>query len=216
MTGMRVIPVINCPDLACVRKKIEVVKSFLHEGELVHLDVTDGSFSSYRVWGDPLGWSSLAAPFGLEAHLMVDHPEQCADDWLAAGARRLILHVETLTPATLHDIASIAEQHHAEIMLSSKPETPAEDLEPYLRRVSAFQVLAVPPGPSAQPFLPFVREKIVFLRERVPDATIEVDGGMDPATVRLVKGAGADTIVSSSYLFGAADPARAYRELTNI
>jgi ribulose-phosphate 3-epimerase len=213
---MKVIPVINCPDIACARQKIEVLKTFLRAGELVHLDISDGSFTPYRVWGDPMGWTNLAAPFGLEVHLMVEHPEEHADDWFAAGAQRLIVHVETLTRQSLHEIVSAAERYRVEVVLSSKPDSDAEIFRPYVKNFSAFQVLAVEPGPAGQPFLPIVTDKIRFLRELVPDATIEVDGGMNLATARLVKDDGADTIVSSNYIFGAANPKTAYEELMNI
>ncbi len=73
-------------------------------------------------WAEPLEWVKLKSPFGLEVHLMVDHPEEYADNWLAAGARRLIVHMESLTAHSLHDINALAERYHAEVMLSSKPE----------------------------------------------------------------------------------------------
>jgi ribulose-phosphate 3-epimerase len=213
---MKVIPVINCPDAACARGKIEVAKTFLHEGDMVHLDVTDGFFAAHKTWNDPLGWVGLKAPFALEVHLMVNHPEEYADNWLAAGARRLIVHVETLTPQSAHEILSAAAHYPAEVVLSSKPETATEDLAPYMRHFNAFQVLAVQAGPADQKFLPFVCEKIRSLREAAPDATIEVDGGMDPETVRMVKAVGADEITSSHYIFAAADPKKAYEELSAI
>ncbi len=162
---MKVIPVINCPDVACVQKKIEIAKTFLNEGDVLHLDVTDGSFASHKTWAEPLEWVKLKSPFGLEVHLMVDHPEEYADNWLAAGARRLIVHMESLTTHSLHDISALAERYHAEIMLSSKPETIAEEIEPYLKHFHAFQVLAVEPGPAGQIYLPFTDEKIRFLRK---------------------------------------------------
>ena len=213
---MKVIPVINCPDVECVQKKIEVAKTFLTAGDLVHLDVTDGSFATHRTWADPLEWTKLKSPFGLEVHLMVDHPEEYADNWLAAGARRLVVHMESLTPQSTHEINSLAERYHAEVMLSSRPETIAEEIEPYLKRFRLFQVLAVEPGPAGQIYLPFTDEKIRFLREESPNATIEVDGGMSSLTVWRVKELGADIVVSSSYIFGNTDPKKAYQELTNI
>jgi ribulose-phosphate 3-epimerase len=176
---MRVIPVINCPDIESVQKRIAVAKTFLHGGDLLHLDVTDGSFATHKTWSDPQKWGSLGSPFALEVHLMVDHPEQYVDNWLAAGARRIIVHVETLTPQSLHEILSTAERYQAQVVLSSKPESVIDELGPYMKHFSAFQVLAVQPGPAGQIFLPFVSEKISFLREEVPDATIEVDGGMN-------------------------------------
>jgi len=130
--------------------------------------------------------------------------------------RRLIVHAESLTPQSMNEILSTAERYHAEIMLSSKPESDVEDIAPYLKHFHSFQVLAVQPGPAGQEFLPFVMEKIRFLREELPDVTIEIDGGMNPERARQVKEVGADTIVSSSYIFNAADPKKAYEELCAI
>ncbi|MGD1003711.1 MAG: hypothetical protein ABR884_04035 [Minisyncoccia bacterium] len=213
---MKVIPVINCSDIACVQKKIAIAKTFLADGDFLHLDVTDGSFAPLRTWADPLEWEKLKSPFALEVHLMVEHPEEYADDWLAAGARRLIVHAESLTPQSMHEIVSTAARYHVEVMLSSKPESISEEFIPYFRYFAAFQVLAVQPGPEGQEFLPFVCEKIRFLREELPDAIIEVDGGMNLETARQVKEVGADTIVSSSYIFNAADPKKAYEELCAV
>ena len=148
---MKVIPVLNCEDIECVRKKIEITKTFLADGDLLHLDVTDGSFATHRTWADPLAWVTLRSPFALEVHLMVGHPEEYADNWLVAGARRLIVHVESLNPRSMHTILSLAERYHAEVMLSSKPESEAEDIQPYIKHFHSFQVLAVQPGPRGKP-----------------------------------------------------------------
>ncbi len=213
---MKVIPVINCPDIVCAEKKIDIMKTFLKEGDLLHLDVTDGSFATHKTWADPLAWASLRSPFGAEIHLMVDHPEEYVDNWFTAGARRLILHAESLSSESLHEIISAAKRYHVELMLASKPESAPEDMLPYIKHFSAFQVLAVQPGPAGQKFLPFITEKVQFLREELPDAIIEVDGGITPETARLVAAVGADTVVSSSYIFNATDPKKAYEELLAI
>ena len=213
---MKVVPVINCPDIESVRERIDVIKTFLKPGELLHLDVTDGSFATHKTWANPLLWAKLRSPFALEVHLMVDHPEQYVDDWLAAGARRLIVHIEAVTPQSLNEIVSAAEHYYAEIVISSRPESTVDDIAPYAKKFGAFQVLAVQPGPAGEEFLPFVEEKIRFLREELPDATIEVDGGMNPETVWHVKAVGADMITSASYLFESPDPQKAYEELARI
>lgn len=213
---MKVIPVINCADVDCVKKKIAAAQAFLAPGDLLHLDVTDGSFATHRTWADPMEWLKLGSPFAPEVHLMVDQPEGYADNWLAAGARRLIVHLESVNRHSMHDLISTAARYHAKIMISSRPESLSEEFEPFLREFREFQVLAVQPGPAGQEFLPFVLEKVRFLREELPDATIEVDGGMNPETARRAKEVGADTIVSSSYIFNAADPKKAYEELSAI
>lgn len=210
---MNVIPSINCKDAECVREKIETLKLFLEPQNFVHLDVTDGVFTSYKTWSDPKGWMALASPFALEVHLMVEFPLEHAEDWLAAGAQRLVVHTETLNNDVLHGLLQLTNRYRAQIMLTSKPETTNDELEPFLTRFATFQVLAVTPGAAGQKFLPFVVDKIRFLRESSPDATIEVDGGIDRETAYLVKSAGADTIVSAHYIFDAKDPGVAYKAL---
>jgi ribulose-phosphate 3-epimerase len=213
---MNVLPVINCPDIECIRKKLDIAKGFLFDGDMIHLDVTDGIFSKHKTWNDPLAWITLNSPFPFEAHLMVELPDEQIDDWLVAGAQRLIVHAEAMPVESFHEIVLAAERYRVEVMLSSKPDFPIEGLVPYFKYCKQFQVLAVNPGAAGQEFLTFVREKIGFLREEVPGAIIEVDGGMNEETVKLVKAYGADTVVSSSYIFNSQDPKQAYETLRNI
>ncbi len=212
---MTVIPVINCPDIDSVRERIEVAKTFLPSGSLLHLDVTDGVFSSHETWHDAGEWMALKAPFHLEAHLMVAHPGIYIEEWIRAGAKRCIIHIEAAPVDLVHRIAAEGKKNGVMIMLSSKPETGIGDLEPYISCAEGFQVLAVHPGVSGQEFMPGVIEKIKFLREHAPHATIEVDGGIDPRTAELVKAAGADTIVSEHYIFESENPKEAYRRLVD-
>jgi ribulose-phosphate 3-epimerase len=212
---MNVIPVINCPDIQGVREKLEVAKTFLFDGDMVHLDVTDGIFSAHKTWNDPLAWITLNSPFALEVHLMMEHPEEHVDDWLVAGAQRLIVHAEAIPVESFHEIVLLAQQYRAEVMISSKPEFAMEGLVPYFKYTKHFQVLGVNPGAAGQEFLSFVKEKIGFLREEVPGAIIEVDGGMNEETVKAVKAYGADTVVSASYIFDSQDPKQAYETLRN-
>jgi ribulose-phosphate 3-epimerase len=101
-------------------------------------------------------------------------------------------------------------------MLSSNPETPPEDFAPYLRDISRFQVLCVTPGLAGQKFLPLALEKVKWLKYALPDAIIEVDGGITPETAKWAKDAGADSVVSASYIFDNKDPEKAYEELKKI
>jgi len=213
---MDVIPSINCSDEQCVREKIDVLKKFLEPGAFVHCDVTDGVFSAHKTWGDPRMWMAIKSPFALEVHLMVEFPLEYADDWFSAGARRLVVHAETLEGGVLHGLREVADRHQGELMLTSKPETPDDEFRMLIPQFTKFQVLAVAPGAAGQEFLPFALEKIRFLRELSPDATIEVDGGMNPETARLAKSAGADTVVSAHYLFDNADPKKAFEDLANL
>ncbi len=218
---MGVLPVINCANITCVRDKIEKLREFLPVGSFVHCDAADGTATYNKTWANPTEWAALRAPYEIEVHLMIEHPERVVEPWVAAGARRFVVHIETVTDDTLADIFDFCDPRGVGVALSSNPETTVDRLAPYLKHFPMFQVLAVHPGVAGQPFLPLSLEKIAWLRREWPHAIIEVDGGINGATARLAKDAGADFVVSSSYLFGgvgapAGDPKIAYDILKSI
>ncbi|KKW46439.1 MAG: Ribulose-phosphate 3-epimerase [Parcubacteria group bacterium GW2011_GWB1_56_8] len=232
-----VIPAINCPDrdLECVREKVRVAESLfsdlprgvIREEGWVHLDVTDARFTFNKTWGNARDWRELDTALNLEVHLMVEEPEKIIEDWLRAGARRVIVHFESFHGGALRhhktapqDIFRVLLEacaaHRAELMLALNPETPPENALTYCGAVKAIQVLAVHPGLAEQKFMPFVLEKIKFLRRQFPDATIEVDGGVDAEIGKRAVKAGANVLVSASYIFESEEPTRAYQELKRI
>jgi len=213
---MIVLPVINCPDFECAKGRLGAAKTFLKKGGWVHLDVADGRFTSGKTWKNPSEWANLRPEFNLEVHLMVEEPERYIDPWIAAGARGFVVHAETLTEETARAIVARAARRGIEVMLSSNPMTTTQELWPFLKFFSHFQVLAVDPGPSGQKFVPTVLQKIRFLRNFAPNAKIEVDGGITPEIAREVKKAGANAIVSASYIFNGENPRKAYEELKRL
>ena len=213
-----VIPAINCPlgDVACVEEKMKIVEPFAAR---VHLDVADGKFTFNKTWGDPKQFSIFNSQFPKiewEIHLMAEEPEQILPAWIGTGAKRVNVHIETFDAASAARMVGAAKTAGVEMMFSMNPETPAESMRQYFKLCSAFQVLAVRPGLAGQKFLPLVLYKVEFLRREVPDATIEVDGGINPETARLSREAGADIVVAASYIFDSVDPAAAYKALSEI
>lgn len=214
---MQIIPAINAPDFETAKNLILKAKEFLPPNGSLHIDVVDGKFSPASVWDNPEELKNLIAEepwlrkIKIEIHLMVMHPEQVIESWLAAGASRVIVHKEAVIDANL--ILETCKQFGAEVMIAIKPETPAEDLKPFFKKFKAFQVLAVTPGWAGQKFKPEIVNKIKFLREEAPNATIEVDGGLNPQTVKICKNAGADLFVSASYIFNSDNPKKAFEDL---
>jgi ribulose-phosphate 3-epimerase len=213
---MGILPVINCADFDAVKTTVEKIKTFLPEGSFLHCDITDASFTFHKTWNNPQEWIGLRAPYQLELHLMVEHPEQEMAAWIAAGARRFIVPFESTTDESLIAMFDLCDPHGVGIALSSNPETTVDRMASQLKHFAMFQVLSVHPGLAGQNFLPVTIEKIAWLRREYPHAIIEVDGGMNPQTAQTVKRAGADLIVSSSYLFGDGDPKTAYEILKQI
>ncbi len=215
---MEIIPAINChaKDNGCVKEKLEAASGFLKNGDWLHLDIADGRFTFNKTWNDPTFWANLRPKFKLEVHFMVENPEKYLSDWLAAGAERFIIHKETISENTARSIVNFLGNKRRGVMLASEPHTTTAELWPYLKHFSSFQVLAVNPGLAGQKFLPTVLRKIKFLRNFAPSAKIEVDGGINLETGKLAAAAGANVFVSASYIFGSANPKKAYENLKKM
>lgn len=223
---LEIIPAINCDekDSECVEAKLKKAEEF---ADWVHLDVGDGVFSFSKTWGSPSAWKLLNRKLKAEVHLMVEHPENVAEDWLHAGAKRIIFHVEAFpktkkNPEILRSLAAekiinLAQKYGAEPMIAINPETKLEFFSHHIGRFGAFMVFSqATPGLSGQKFLPSVLPKIRSLREKYPDAKIETDGGMNAESIRLVREAGANIVVTGSFLFGAKNPKELYEKLREI
>lgn len=211
---MQVIPSINTPNFEGAKDKIHMAEGFLSKYDWIHIDVGDGIFSSVRSWGDPVEFKSLDTHVNTEVHLMVENPEDISKAWLKAGVDRLVVHLESMRNSAM--IMDLCKKHDADLMLAINPETIVENLIPYFHNVRHFQILGVNPGRAGQSFQESVLEKIIFLRERMPDAKIEVDGGVDLDIAKKVKEAGADMIVSATYIFEDSDPKEAYKRLESL
>lgn len=215
---MTVLPVINVQSAEEAAEKIKKAAEFT---DLIHLDIEDGVFLPRKNWGSPEELQNLVASskqkvasVKFELHLMVSNPEAVLDAWLRTGlVKRVIVHLEAMTDSVY--ILEKCKKYGAEVMLAINPGTEAERLLAHKDDFSYFQTLAVQPGPSGQKFDAKILDKIRFIKARMPDAIIEVDGGVNLETANLVKNAGAEIVVSDSYIFGSDDPKKAYENLSN-
>lgn len=208
---MKIIPAINATSFNGAEKQIEQAAKF---AELIHIDIVDGKFAPNKTWGSPDDLSKVRGQLpnvSFEIHLMVENPEAIVEDWLKAGAKRIIIHLESITDPVY--IIETCEHYGAEVALAINPETEMEKLLAHTDEFKAFLLLAVHPGLAGQKFQHQIVSKIEFLRERAPNVKIEVDGGINPETAKLAKEAGADVLVSASYIFGSENPRKAYEQL---
>lgn len=216
---MQVFPVINCSNFDCVKNKIAQVAAI--GAAWAHIDIEDGKFLAHQTWNDPKELQDIlySSPSTLnpkvELHLMVEKPEEILEQWIATGAKRIFVHSEAVNNINQF-IAIVKKFPEIEFGVAIKPATAAKELLLYAKFINLFQILAVNPGPAGQTFHPSVLEKIRFLRTNLPNAKIEVDGGINQETAKLAKINGADIIVSASYIWESDDPKEAYRELCNI
>lgn len=207
---MLVIPAINEVKFEEVLKKINIAGKF---SQWIHLDVVDGKFASNITWNNPKDLANFKhSKSNIEAHLMVENPEAVVEDWVSAGVKRVILSLEAISGDKSPFLSN--KSGNFEIGLAINPETPVEDLLPYLENIKFVLVLGVKPGLAGQKFNEKVLGKIRFLKNYYPGVIIEVDGGINLETVKLVKKAGADIVVSASYIFKSSEPQKIYKELS--
>ena len=235
---MLVIPAINETEFSEVLEKINIVSKF---SRWVHLDVVDGKFAPNITWNNPKDLisnflrqsresSTKSGQFpisklNIEVHLMAENPEAAIKNWVSAGVKRIIISLEALLNIGKSDLTNITQFLEVglpkfEIGLAINPETPVENLIPFIsinqRPIKFVLVLGVDPGLAGQKFKDNILEKIKFLKTYYPGVNIEADGGINPETAKLIKEAGADIIVSASYIWENQNPERAYQELAAI
>ena len=184
--------------------------------EMLHFDVMDGIFVNNITFGLPiLQQVRKQSDITLDVHLMIKEPAKYIKRFAEAGADIISFHVESDSdPAeTLKAIRNCGVSP----AVALKPATPAEtvfDLLPYLDMVL---VMTVEPGFGGQSFIPETVDKIRSIRSKITemglDVNVEVDGGINSETAAVVRRAGANVLVSGSYLFHAADMAAAANAL---
>jgi ribulose-phosphate 3-epimerase len=153
----------------------------------------------------------------LDCHLMVDVPGILLDDFAKAGADRCIVHVELGDPRPLFDRLRTLD---VGVGLVLNPETPIDDVMPYLDEIDLLLVMSVNPGWGGQAFIPEVLDKVRIARaeidaRRLP-VEIEIDGGINAETAPLAVAAGVDVLVAGSAIFHAPDPLAAAREIRAV
>jgi len=183
---------------------------------ILHLDIMDGNFVNNISFG-PVVVKHIRKYTDklLDTHLMISDPDRYIDEFYKAGSDMISFHIETVRNAS-KTIAHIKElQMKAGIALN--PETPVEDVLPYLQEADYFLVMSVHPGFAGQKFIPEVLSKIEMLAQKREgdNYAIEIDGGINRETSLQAKKSGADWIVSGSYLFSSVDFNKRIEEMLN-
>ena len=201
---MRIQPSILSADFVNFESEFATISA----ADGIHVDVMDGHFVPNMTFG--LGMVKRMqeiATLPLDVHLMIEDADHWAPLYAQAGVFSTTIHFEAVSDPIA--TAKAIRETGSRVGLSIKPNTTVAEIEGLLEHFDQLLVMSVEPGFGGQAFMPASLEKISQLRKLVDSRNlstwIQVDGGIDLATIGLAAAAGADTFVAGSAVFNSSD-----------
>lgn len=200
-----------------LRKEVEMINR--SEADWLHIDVMDGVFVPNISYGFPImNAVGKICKKPLDVHLMIVRPENYIKQVADSGAFMMNVHYEACTH--LHRTVQAIHDAGMKAGVTLNPSTPVCMLEDIICDVDMALLMGVNPGFGGQKFIENTINKVKTLRQLIDSkgskALIQVDGGVQADTAPRLVEAGADVLVSGSYVFKASDPVATIHDLKQL
>ncbi len=183
----------------------EEIKSVDEAGaDYIHIDVMDGEFVNNETPGfEMYEIAEETTDKLIDTHLMVENPENWIDDFSKSDI--ITFHIEAVNEETARKIIERLHELDIKVGIAIKPDTPIQEIIPYLEDIDMVLVMTVEPGWGGQQLIESCIDKVRELREVNEYINIEVDGGINLDNVNKLKEAGANIIVAGTAIFNSTD-----------
>lgn len=217
MKNHLIAPSILSADFANLQKDVEMINQ--SDADWFHVDVMDGVFVPNISFGMPVVKAiKKHAKKPLDVHLMIVNPDNYITAFKNAGADILTVHYETCIH--LNRTIQTIKANSMKAGVSLNPHTPIALLEDIIKDVDVVLIMSVNPGFGGQSFIENTYKKVIQLRDLIEKsgskAKIEVDGGVNLETGKMLLAAGADVLVAGSFVFKSNNPTDTILKLKNL
>lgn len=214
---MQVSPSILAADFVNLERDIRMLNR--SEASMIHVDVMDGVFVPNISIGFPvISALSKVAEKPLDVHLMIVDPQKYVNVMRDCGARIMNVHQE----ACLHLHRTVHEIQEAGMLpaVTLNPATPVEMLQDIITELHMVLLMSVNPGFGGQKFIDNTINKVRRLKAMIDEkgckTLIEIDGGVNMHTGKLLADAGANVLVAGSAVFKSDDPISMISKLSSL